>query len=68
MSISKKDFNALAAALYHAKPSGIVSTPDKLEQWEYDVRQVASALTDLSSTFNFQQFMADCGSDKYVQG
>ena len=64
MSMSKKDFIALADALRSEKP-GANWNPNKMVQWELDIKAVADVCQKSNPRFNRDRWLAyiagECG-------
>lgn len=59
MTMSKRDFKAIAAALAHAKP---IDDPigKMVEQWCNDVKAIAGGLAITNRNFNTDRFLEAC--------
>jgi len=62
MSMSRKDFQAIAEALSKERPSLETALPQWL-QWKQDVRAVAKVLSLCNPAFNRDRFLTACGAD-----
>ncbi len=76
--MTKREVQALAAALAATKPRGIKGSIDPhssvdcqrlltwnigMERWEYDVNAVASVCDRFNRGFNYSRFITDCDND-----
>jgi hypothetical protein len=58
--MSRKHFNALAAALKAEKP-GENWSANKHVQWELDVKAIADTCAKFNPNFKLERFLAACG-------
>lgn len=64
--MSRKDFQALAAAFQAQRPSVLTQDPDALQvgamaQWDDDVRAVADVCAGINPRFDYCKFLKACG-------
>lgn len=57
--MSRKDYQALAAALAAQRPADHWC-PNKREQWRLDVKAIADALASDNARFDRERFMGAC--------
>ncbi len=68
--MTKKGFNAVAAAIVATKPSeqDILMQTGEYNQWKRTTKAIAMELCDVNDKFDYHQFLTACGYPKLGDG